>query len=89
MLTGKMFSIHRLDPYNAWDYFSATFNDIVVLKCIPLEVPRPKKNICIATEHTRPSVSKVRNANFGTDIWELNPHPLIILTVKLETPFVV
>ena len=36
--------LYPLDLHNAWDYFSATFNDIV-LKCIPLEVPRPKKNI--------------------------------------------
>ena len=35
-------ALNPFDLHNAWDYFSATFNDIV-LKCIPLEVPRPKK----------------------------------------------
>ena len=44
--------LNPLDLHNAWDYFSATFDDIV-LKCIPLEVPRPKKNIYITHKALR------------------------------------
>ena len=76
-------TLNHLDLQDAWDYFSSVFDDTVT-KCIPLDLPRPKKIfIC----HTKLSASKIRNANSGIDTSLTGLYLPSILTAKLEMSY--
>ena len=58
--------LNPLDLHNAWDYFSTTFDDIVCTQVHTFRSIETKEKYLYDTE---PSVSKIRNANFGIDTW--------------------